>query len=64
MIKYIYNQILYLQGSGWFYLEGVWLWRISESTYRRWWGLFFVGNSLECFCCPRSPWRPWGSIFL
>jgi len=29
MIKYIYNQILYLQGSGWFYLEGVWLWRIS-----------------------------------
>jgi len=30
MIKYIYNQILYLQGSGWFYLEDVWLWRISE----------------------------------
>jgi len=24
MIKYINNQILYLQGSGWFYLEGVW----------------------------------------
>jgi len=28
MINYIYNQMLYYKNSG-FYLEGVWLWRIS-----------------------------------
>jgi len=28
MINYIYNQMLYLQEWG-FYLDGVWLWRVS-----------------------------------
>jgi len=40
MIKYIYNQI-YCSTKNWgFYLDGVWLWRISGGIHRRWRGWF------------------------
>jgi len=38
-IQYITSIGLFYKNWG-FYLGGVWLWRISGGTHRRWWGWF------------------------
>ena len=50
-----------------FYLDGVWLWRISGGYSQEMIGLFFrvlffVCHSSQMFWCSRSPWSPSGCI--
>jgi len=43
IIRYQYISLWFrgkIYKNWWFYLDGVWLWRISGGIHRRWWGWF------------------------